>query len=81
MRVVPDAASWLHEVHRLGRQLVPVVAAAGAWVEDKGATLSIHFREAPDPAAARDLLEREAMPVVRSAAQSGQLLSLPISGC
>jgi trehalose 6-phosphate phosphatase len=67
VRVVPDAASWLHAVHRLGRELVPVAASAGAWVEDKGATLSIHFREAPDPAAARDLLEHEAVPAVRDA--------------
>ena len=26
----------------------------GGWVEDKGATLSIHYREAPDPDAARE---------------------------
>jgi trehalose-phosphatase len=67
VRVVPDAASFLHDVHRLGRELVPVAAAAGAWVEDKGATLSIHFREAPDPAGARAALAREAVPVVRDA--------------
>jgi trehalose-phosphatase len=67
VRVVPDAASWLHQVHRLGRELVPVAAASGAWVEDKGATLSIHFREAPDPAGAREALERDAVPAVRAA--------------
>lgn len=67
VHIAPDAALWLHEVHRLGRELVPVAALAGAWVEDKGATLSIHYREAPDPEGAKAALEREAVPAVRAA--------------
>ena len=67
VHVAPDAAVWLHEVHRLGRELVPVAARTGAWVEDKGATLSIHYREAPDPDAARRALERDAVPVITAA--------------
>jgi trehalose 6-phosphate phosphatase len=67
VHVAPDAAVWLPELHRLARELVPVAAAAGGWVEDKGATLSIHYREAPDPDAARDALERDAVPTVRAA--------------
>ena len=67
VHVAPDAAVWLHEIHRLGRELVPVAATAGAWVEDKGATLSIHYREAPDPDAAKAALERDAVPAVRAA--------------
>ena len=59
---MPDAAVWLPEIHRLARELVPVAARPGAWVEDKGATLSIHYREAPDPDAAAAALEREAVP-------------------
>jgi trehalose 6-phosphate phosphatase len=47
VHVAPDAAVWLPEIHRLARELVPVAAAIGAWVEDKGATLSIHYREVP----------------------------------
>ncbi len=46
---------------------MPVAALAGAWVEDKGATLSIHYREAPDPDAAKAALERDAVPAVRAA--------------
>ena len=65
VHVAPDAAVWLHEIHRLGRELVPVAAQTGAWVEDKGATLSIHYREAPDPDAAKAALERDAVPTVR----------------
>jgi trehalose-phosphatase len=67
VHVAPDAAVWLHEIHRLARELVPVAARAGAWVEDKGATLSIHYREAADPDHARAALEREAVPAVRAA--------------
>ena len=67
VQVAPDAAVWLHEIHRLGRELVGVAAQTGAWVEDKGATLSIHYREAPDPDAAKAALERDAVPTVRAA--------------
>jgi trehalose-phosphatase len=67
VHVVPEAAVWLHEMHRLARDLVPVAAHAGAWVEDKGTTLSIHYREAPDPDAAKAALEGDAAPVVRAA--------------
>jgi trehalose 6-phosphate phosphatase len=67
VHVAPDAAVWLPEIHRLARELVPVAATAGAWVEDKGATLSIHYREAPDPDAARAALERDAVPAVVAA--------------
>jgi trehalose-phosphatase len=66
VHVAPDAAVWLHEIHRLARDLVPAAALAGAWVEDKGATLSIHYREAPDPDAAKAALERDAVPLVRA---------------
>lgn len=67
VHVVPEAAVWLPELHRLGRELVPAAAAVGAWIEDKGATLSIHYREAPDHAAARDALAGEAVPRAQEA--------------
>jgi trehalose 6-phosphate phosphatase len=67
LHVVGDAAVWLPAIHRLARELVPAAALAGAWVEDKGATLSIHYREAPDPDAAKAALERDAVPQVRAA--------------
>lgn len=38
-----------------------------AWVEDKGATLAVHYRQAPDPGWARELLLGALGPVARSA--------------
>ena len=35
-------------------RLAPVAAGVGAWVEDKGATLAVHYRQAPDPEAAEE---------------------------
>ncbi len=43
------------------RELVRVVPEA--WVEDKGATLAVHYRAAPDPAGAREALLRGLGPV------------------
>jgi trehalose 6-phosphate phosphatase len=40
------------EVEKLAAQV------EGAWVEDKGASLAVHYRAAPDPAAAEGLLRR-----------------------
>jgi trehalose 6-phosphate phosphatase len=37
----------------------------GVWLEDKGASVSLHFREAPDPVAAEDWLRREVDPAAR----------------
>ena len=43
---------------RAAATVVPV-----AWVEDKGATVAVHFRQAPDPVAARDALLRSLAPL------------------
>jgi trehalose 6-phosphate phosphatase len=37
----------------------------GAWVEDKGASLAIHYRQAPDPEAARRRLEKDLGPLAQ----------------
>jgi trehalose 6-phosphate phosphatase len=41
----------LPAVERISRRV------AGAWVEDKGATLAVHYRQAPDPSSAHRELE------------------------
>ena len=46
------------------------LAAHGITLEDKGATLSLHYRRAPEPEAARDALEREVVPAARAAGLS-----------
>ncbi len=43
------------------RELARIVPEA--WVEDKGATLAVHYRAAPDPAGAREVLLRGLQPV------------------
>ncbi len=42
-------------------------AVAGAWVEDKGASLAVHYRQAPDPASARASLLRSLGAAARAA--------------
>ena len=44
-----------------------VLAPHGVWLEDKGASVSLHFREAPDPAAAEAYLRGEVDAVARDA--------------
>ncbi len=60
----PEVEPYLADVRAVLRALTPTAAGAGAWVEDKGATLAVHFRQAPDPEGARTVLERDAVPVV-----------------
>jgi trehalose 6-phosphate phosphatase len=48
-------------VARARRQLTsPVAAVTGAWMEDKTYSLSLHYRDAPEPLRARALLRRAA---------------------
>lgn len=58
---------WLGDLRTAGAAIEPIVAEAGGWVEDKGASLTVHFREAPDPVAARALLELRAVPLLEAA--------------
>jgi trehalose-phosphatase len=43
-----------------------VLAPHGVWLEDKGASVSLHFREAPDVAAAEAYLKAEVDPAARA---------------
>jgi|LakMenEpi03Aug12_release.lakeMendotaPanAssembly.Ray.scaffolds.fasta_scaffold109442_4 trehalose-phosphatase len=58
---------WLVDVRTAAAAITPMVAEAGGWVEDKGASLTVHFRESPDPIAARSLLELRAVPLLNAA--------------
>jgi trehalose 6-phosphate phosphatase len=53
MEGAPPAPGALAQALRLAAARVP-----GAWVEEKGASLAVHYRQAPDPAAARASLIR-----------------------
>jgi trehalose 6-phosphate phosphatase len=43
------------------------LAPHGVWLEDKGVTMSFHFRTAPDPAAAERFLDEHVVPAARGA--------------
>lgn len=57
---------WLLDLRTATAAIEPIVAEAGGWIEDKGASLTVHFREAPDPTAARGLLELRAIPLLNA---------------
>ncbi len=61
------AADWVPIVASTCQAIGPIAAEVGAWVEDKGATLSIHLREAPDVELARAVLVERAVPVLTAA--------------
>src|SRR5829696_2046429 len=69
---VPDVDPFLPALARLARELVPTAAGVGAWVEDKGATLAVHYRQAPDPAEAEEALRRDGLPLVAEAGLAGR---------
>lgn len=62
-----DAVPWLLAISTVARAVEPVAAEVGGWVEDKGATLSIHIRESGDPDGARAVLEARAVPEILAA--------------
>jgi len=63
----PGVEEWLPIVASAARAIAPIAAEVGAWVEDKGATLSVHLREAPDPTLAREVLVTRAVPLITAA--------------
>lgn len=57
------------ETPELVAAVAPLVRSAssvvpGAWVEDKGSSIAVHYRQAPDPVAARAVLLVALQPVV-----------------
>lgn len=67
LRYADGVEAWLPIVSAAAQAVTPIASEVGAWVEDKGATLSIHLREAPDPAAARAVLVARAAPLIVAA--------------
>jgi len=61
------AADWVPIVASTCQTIGPIAAEVGAWVEDKGATLSVHLREAPDAEHARAVLVERAVPLLTAA--------------
>jgi trehalose 6-phosphate phosphatase len=49
----PDAGVPPAAREAIGRAIAPV---AGAWLEEKGAVVAVHYRQAPDPAGAERIL-------------------------
>ena len=67
LRYAAGVDTWLPIVNSTARAIEPIAATLGTWVEDKGATFSVHLREAPDPDAARSVLVARAVPLIIAA--------------
>lgn len=62
-QMVPEAAEPVRVLRDFVDALDPAeLHAHGTWMEDKGASVSLHYREAPDPAAAGRWLRSEVLP-------------------
>ena len=70
----PDAAGRGGALRAFARRWAPgELGRCGIWLEDKGATLTFHYRAAADPGRAVDVLEQEVAP----AAQAAGLVAAP----
>jgi trehalose 6-phosphate phosphatase len=68
-QIDPEACKWLGPVQQASRALRDVLAASpGIRVEDKSASVAVHWRQAPDRAAAADEVRRV---TARIAAETG----------
>jgi trehalose-phosphatase len=56
LQLADGVAAWLPRMEEVARSLVAPAEADGGWVEDKGATLALHWRGAPDPGRAGERL-------------------------
>lgn len=74
VRVRPDAEAWRELVAGArGRLQRTAAGVEGAWVEDKGLSVAVHWRQAPDHAAAAAALE----PVLAALAEATGLAREP----
>jgi trehalose 6-phosphate phosphatase len=65
--VAESARPWLTTIERFANAVdAERLEQAGAWMEDKGVTLSFHYRTAPDQSVARAYLEAEIVPVAEA---------------
>lgn len=66
--LVPDATEPVKVLREFVDDLGPdVLAPHGAWMEDKGASVSLHYREAPDPGGAGEWLRATVRPAAIAA--------------
>jgi trehalose-phosphatase len=65
--LVPAAVAWLPRVLAAGELLEADARAVGGFVEPKGATLTVHWRQAPDTDRAAGVLEARAIAVADEA--------------
>lgn len=65
--LAPGAEGAAARADELARRLEPGVEAAGGWIERKGPTLTVHWREAPDPERAAAAIESLARPAAEGA--------------
>ena len=66
--VVPGADAAIARLRRFVDAIDPgELARRGAWMEDKGASVSLHYREAPDPRATGTWLRGEVQPAALAA--------------
>ena len=66
--LVPEAAEPVRVLRAFVEGLSPdQLAAHGAWMEDKGASVSLHYRQAPDPAATGAWLRATVLPAAMDA--------------
>ncbi len=67
-RIVPAATDAIAVLRGFVAGLEPrVLTAHGVWLEDKGASVSLHYRQAPDPGAAGEWLRAEVGPAALAA--------------
>ena len=67
-RVVPEALPHAAAMRQfVAEHPAATLAPHGVWLEDKGASVSLHFREAPDIAGAEAYLQRQVDPAARAA--------------
>lgn len=68
VHLVPEAVDRVPVLRRFVEGLTPdVLHPHGAWLEDKGASVSLHYREAADPEAAHRFLRAEVAPAAVAA--------------
>ncbi|MBU6363073.1 MAG: trehalose-phosphatase [Acidobacteria bacterium] len=66
--LMPGAEAAVAQLRAFVEALDPAaLSAQGAWMEDKGASVSLHYREAPDPAATGRWLRAEVRPAALQA--------------
>lgn len=59
----PEATAYREQVARVAAELTESLALPGVRVEDKWLTLSVHYREAPDPERAEDAVRAALLPL------------------